>query len=210
MSVVVVLEGMLTGEAIREYLLTSKMGNPYGFYTAYRQVSKSVSYPSVRKYFYILKELGLIHAVGFVPGMAPWRKHMFTVVKGKETDPAWTHPQIELYPSTKYGKKGYLRLRKKGLRPKGGRRAKYTLRGPGPAVPETRPLPPPIVKAKVKIEEKPPVKPSKVLKVKPKPVMKPERAKIIVVSKEQIEKRKAEGYKLSREIDGKFMMEKPK
>ena len=125
MSATVILEGMLTGEAIREYLLRAKMGNPYGFYTAYRQVSKSVSYPSVRKYFYILKELGLIQPVGFVPGKAPWRKHMFAVAKGKETDPAWTHPQIELYPATKYGKKGYLKLKKKGLRPRPGRRAAY-------------------------------------------------------------------------------------
>lgn len=203
---IVVLEGMLTGEAIREYLLKSKMGNPYGFFTTYRQVSKRVSYHSVRNYFYVLKELGLIQSVGFVPGMAPWRKHMFTVVKGKEADPAWTHPQIELYPSTKYGKKGYLKLKKRGLRPKGGRRPKYTWRGA--AVPEAPPVPAPAVKKlKEKIEEKPPVKPPKLLKPKPKAVMKPEKAKVIIVPKEQIEKRKAEGYKVIREIDGKFMME---
>lgn len=208
MSATVILEGMLTGEAIREYLLRAKMGNPYGFYTAYRPFSRRVTYESVRKYFYILKELGLIQAVGFVPGMAPWRKHMFTVVKGKEADPAWTHPQIELYPSTKYGKKGYLKLKKKGLRPKGGRRPKYTWRGA--AVPEA-PHPPPVVKKE--IVEKAPAKPPKkkrmpkLLKPKPKPVMEPRKAKVIIVPKEQIEKRKAEGYRLIREIDGKFMME---
>jgi predicted nucleic acid-binding protein len=37
--------------------------------------------------------------------------------------------------------------------------------------------------------------------------MKPEKAKVIIVPKEQIEERKAEGYKLIREIDGKSMME---
>jgi hypothetical protein len=197
----VILEGMLTGEAIREYLLKSKMGNPYGFYKVYRQVSKRVSYASVRKYFYVLREVGLIQSVGFVPGMAPWRKHMFAIVKGKEADPAWTHPQIELYPATKYGKKGYLKLKKKGLRPKGGRRARYYLRG----VPVAPPRPPPAIKPEKEIVEKPPA--PKLLKPKPKPVMKPEKAKVIIVPKEQIEKRKAEGYKLIREIDGKFMME---
>jgi hypothetical protein len=212
MSATVILEGMLTGEAIREYLTTSKMGNPYGFYTVYRQFSKRVSYASVLKYFYILKELGLIRPVGFVPGKAPWRKHMYAIVKGKEADPAWPRPQIELYPSTKYGKKGYLRLKKKGLRPKGGRRTKYTWRGAGrgAAVPEA--LPAPVVekpeKPKKKIEEKPPRIP-KLLKPQPKPVVRPEKAKVIIVPKEQIEKRKAEGYKLIREIDGKFMMETP-
>jgi len=80
---------------------------------------------SRRKYFYILKELGLIQSVGFVPGKAPFRKHMFAVVKGMEDDPRWTRPQIELYPATKYGKKGYLRLKRKGLRPRPGRRAAY-------------------------------------------------------------------------------------
>jgi hypothetical protein len=128
---------------------------------------------------------------------------MFVIVKGMEADPRWGRPQIELYPSTKYGKKGYLKLKRKGLRPKGGRRPKYTWRGA--AVPEAPPLPVPAVKKpKKKIEEKPA---PKLLKLKPKPVMKPEKAKVIIVPKEQIEKRKAEGYKLIREIDGKFMME---
>ena len=201
----VVLEGMFTGEAIREYLLKSRMGNPYGFYRVYRQFSKRVSYDSVRRYFYLLKEIGLIESVGFVLGKAPFRKHMFTIVKGREDDPGWIHPQIEIYPSTKYGKKGYLRLKKRGLRPKGGRRPKYTSRGA--AVPEAPPLPAPSVKKPKIIEEKPPA--HKLLKLQPKPVMKPEKAKVIIVAKEQVEKRKAEGYKLIKAIDGKFMMEKP-
>jgi hypothetical protein len=194
---------MLTGEAIREYLLKSKMGNPYGFYKAYSQISRTVTYASVRKYFYILRVLGLIRAIGFVPGEAPFRKHIFAVVEGRETDPAWTHPQIELYPATKFGKKGYLKLRKRGLRPKGGRRAQYTPRGPPPARASPPTKPPPAKK------EITPHKPAKVLKPKPKPVIQPPKGKVIVVPKGEVDKRRAEGYKLIREIDGKFMMEKP-
>ena len=119
------LAGMNTGEAIREYLLTVKEGNPYGFYKIYVQVAPKTSYDSVRRYFYILKEIGLIESVRFVKSKAPFRKHLYRIVPGKEDDPAWRHPQMELWPDTGLGSAGYEELRKKGLKPKGGRKREY-------------------------------------------------------------------------------------
>jgi len=121
----VMLAGMGTGEAIREYLLTVKEGNPYEFFKVYSMFSKRVSYDSVRRYFWILKEIGLIEPVRFEVGKAPFRKHLYRIVPGREDDPRWLRPQIELYPDTRLGRKGYEKLRKKGLKPKGGRRRKY-------------------------------------------------------------------------------------
>lgn len=121
----IVLEGMPIGEAIREYLQTVKKGNPYGFYQIYRQFKKTTSYHAVWYYFWILKQLGLIQSAGFQPSKTQFKKHFFSITPGKEDDPAWYHPQSELYPNTKLGSKGYAALKKRGLKPKGGRSKKY-------------------------------------------------------------------------------------
>jgi len=119
------LTDMQTGEAIREYLLTVKEGYAYGFYRIYKVFKPSTSYDSIRRYFYILKEIGLIEPVRFVKGKGQWRRHYFSAVMVRIEDPAWFHPQVELYPITRHGKRGYKELRDKGLKPKGGRRTKY-------------------------------------------------------------------------------------
>lgn len=114
-----------TGEAIREYLLTIKEGYPYAFYKIWRQFKKKTSYDSIRRYFYILEEIGLIESIRFEKGKSPFPKHYYRIVPGMEDDPRWMHPQSELWPDTKLGKKGYAKLRKRGLKPKGGRRPQY-------------------------------------------------------------------------------------
>jgi len=119
------LEGMATGEAIREYLLTVKRGNPYGFYKLFRQVKGVTSYHAVRNYFWILKEILLIRPVGTEPSKRGFKKHMYEIVPGKEEDPAWWHPQMELYPDTKLGRRGYAKMEARGLKPRGGRARKY-------------------------------------------------------------------------------------
>ena len=124
-SETIVLEGMPIGEAIREYLQTVGKGNPYGFYQIYRQFKKTTSYQAVWYYFWILQQLGLIQSAGYQPSKARFKKHMFSLTPGKVDDPAWFHPQSELYPITKLGSKGYAALKKKGLKPKGGRARKY-------------------------------------------------------------------------------------
>ena len=125
MSESIVLEGMPIGEAIREYLQTLKKGNPYGFYQIYRQFKKTTSYHAVWRYFWILKQLGLIQSAGFEPSKTQFKKHLFSLVPGRIDDAAWFHPQAELYPITKLGSKGYAALKKRGLKPKGGRAKKY-------------------------------------------------------------------------------------
>jgi hypothetical protein len=193
-------------------------GNPYGFYKLYRIVKATTSYDGIRKYFFILKTVGLIRAVGRDKSKSGFPRHLYELVPERAEDPAWWHPQIELYPDTGLGRAGYQRLTERGLKPRGGRRLKYTERGA--AVPEAPTPPHPAAKPKKlkkkKIEEKPVAKPPakkklrpRVLKLKPKPEMKPEKAKIIVVPKAEVKKREAEGYKTIREIDGKYMMEKP-
>lgn len=119
------IQGLPEGEAIREYLTVMEEGNPYGFFKLWRQFKKSTSYDSVRRYFYILKELGLIEPVRFTPGQRGFRKHLYKVVPGTEEDPRWTFPQRELYPDTALGRRGYEKLAKRGLKPKGGRTRKY-------------------------------------------------------------------------------------
>ena len=125
MSAQVVLEGMFAGEAIREYLSVLGRGNPYGFFKLYRQVKETTSYQAVRRYFWILKEIGLIQPVGYGPGKKHFKPHLYRVTPGKMDDPAWWHPQGELYKGTLLGKAGYAKLRSKGLKPKGGRNPKY-------------------------------------------------------------------------------------
>jgi len=119
------LGGMATGEAIKEYLQTVKRGNPYGFYKSFRQFKETTSYAAIRKYFYILREIGLIHPVGTEPSKQGFKKHMYEIAPGKEDDPAWWHPQMELYPGTALGKQGYAKLEAQGLKPHGGRAKQY-------------------------------------------------------------------------------------
>lgn len=119
------LAGKQLSEAIRDYLLTMKEGNPYGFYKIFSQLKPTTSYATIRLYFWILNEIGLIESTRFAPSKKGFRKHFYRIVKGREEDTRWYHPQSELYPDTLLGKRGYEELRKKGLKPKGGRNPKY-------------------------------------------------------------------------------------
>jgi hypothetical protein len=119
------LEGLPAGEAIREYLRTVGAGYPYGFYKIWRQYKKTTSYAAVRRYFWILKEIGLIESAGYSPSEHGFKKHLYRIVPGMEDDKRWQSPQAELYPDTGLGSKGYKKLEEKGLTPKGGRAKKY-------------------------------------------------------------------------------------
>lgn len=212
-----VLAGKHLSEAIRDYLLTMKEGNPYGFYKLFSQLKPTTSYASVRLYFWILSEIGLIESVRFAPSKRGFKKHLYQIVKGQETDTRWWHPQGELYPDTMLGRAGYAVLKKKGLKPKGGRNRAY-IGGPQIAPPPPLVMPPlpakKLAKLPPKKKETPKKQPitkkmPKTLKLVPKKEQKPEvGTKIILVSKNEIEQKKVEGYKLVKEIDGKYMMEK--
>lgn len=115
--------GEATGPAIKEYLLTVGRGNSYAFFKLFRQVKKTTSYDSVRRYFWMLRKIGLIRPAGTEARAHGWRKHMYTVTPGKEEDPAWWHCQGELYNATRVGR-SYSKLKAEGKLPS-GRTAKY-------------------------------------------------------------------------------------
>lgn len=96
----------LTGLAIREYLNYVGEGYPYEFYICFKRVKPSTSYESVRRYFYILKRLGLIEPVRREPsskGGFPRTYYRIVVYD----DPRWIAPQEAIYPETRLGKRRY-------------------------------------------------------------------------------------------------------
>ena len=125
MEATVWLGELTASEAIREYLLTVKEGHPYGFWKIWRQFKKRTSYQAVRRLFWILKEIGLIEPVRFETSKAPFKKHLYRIVPETAEDPRWFRPQTELYPDTALGRR-YREMIEKGLKPKGGRRPRYT------------------------------------------------------------------------------------
>jgi len=101
--------------AIREYLLAVGEAGPNDFYKEFRKVKKKTSYDSVRRYFYILKRLGLIEPTRRVPGRGPIPKQLYRIVPGMEDAPEWRAPQIELYPATRFGGARYAKAKERGL-----------------------------------------------------------------------------------------------
>jgi len=114
----------LTGDAIREYLLRVGVGHPHGFYSEFKRMKPTTSYGSVRRYFYILREIGLVERVGTAPGRGRWPRSLYRIVPGMEDDPRWGRPQVELYPSTRWGARRYARALAEG-KVVPGRRERY-------------------------------------------------------------------------------------
>jgi len=105
----------LTGLAIREYLLAVGEGSPNDFLKEFRKVKKKTSYASVRRYFYILKRLGLIEFTRRVWGKGRIPKSLYRIVPGQEDSPFWIHPQVALYPDTRWGARRYEKAKEAGL-----------------------------------------------------------------------------------------------
>ena len=105
----------LTGLAIRQYLRQVGEGCSNDFCRAYRKVKKKTSYGGVRRYFYILKKLGLIEPTRREWGRGPIPKQLYRIVPGTEEDPRWTAPQVALYPATRYGGARYQKAKERGL-----------------------------------------------------------------------------------------------
>jgi len=111
----VVITEVLTGLAIRQYLLQVVEGNPNDFYKLFRKVKRKTSYGSVRRYFYILRRLGLIEPTRRVPGRGPIPRQLYRIVPGMEDAEEWMHPQVALYPATRWGGARYARAKERGL-----------------------------------------------------------------------------------------------
>lgn len=99
----------LTGLAIREFLQHEGEGSANDFIKAFRLVKKKTSYASARRYFWILKKLGLVQPTRRVMGKGLIPKQLYRIVPGRENDSRWAHPQIALYPSTGAGRSRYRR-----------------------------------------------------------------------------------------------------
>ncbi len=67
-------------------------------------LGRKMSYASVQRLFYDLRQIGLIEFTHSEPGKSLIDKRYYRVITGKEDDPRWdTYPHYELYPSAKVG-----------------------------------------------------------------------------------------------------------
>jgi len=117
----------LTGRAIKEYLLQVGEGYAFDFYRQFKIIfpEKKTSYDSVRRYFYILRELGLIEYTRTIKGRGKFPVRLHRIVPGMEDDPRWDAPQVELYPATKLGRERYRKRIERGEPVPRGRREGY-------------------------------------------------------------------------------------
>jgi Ribonuclease G/E len=109
------LKETLTGLAIREFLLQVREGSPNDFYRIFRKVKPTTSYDSVRRYFYILRHLGLIEPTRKEKGRGPIPKQLYRIVPGMEGAVEWSAPQVAMYPATRWGKVRYEKAKRRGL-----------------------------------------------------------------------------------------------
>jgi len=92
------LKSSLTGLAIREFLLRTGEASPNDVLRALRRVKAKTSYNSVRRYFWILRKLGLVEYTRREIGQGAIPKQLYRIVPGKESDSRWSAPQSALYP----------------------------------------------------------------------------------------------------------------
>lgn len=114
----------LTGIAIHDWLSRVKTGSPSDFYKEYKKQAeariglgskeKIPTYPNVVKYFWMLKQIGLV-AVVRQGGLGRDNKTLYAIVRGREADQRWFNPQVELYPSTRWGGRRYQDAKREGL-----------------------------------------------------------------------------------------------
>jgi len=102
------LKNHLAGLAIREFLSQVGEGGPSDFFKVYRKVKEKASYAAARRYFWILKKLGLIEPTRREIGQSHTiAKQLYRIVPGKENDSRWSAPQVALYPATRLGRSRY-------------------------------------------------------------------------------------------------------
>ena len=110
------LSNILTGLAIREFLLERGEAGPSDFYKAYRKIKEKTSYNSARRYFWILKKIGLIEPTRREMGQSHTiAKSLYRIVPGMENDSRWGAPSVAMYPSTRFGGARYAKAKRRGL-----------------------------------------------------------------------------------------------
>ena len=93
----------------------------------WHEMCPDIQYQTVVRYFWILKQLGLVMEIGEVPSSkrGPIPKKLYAIVPGRENDPCWAAPQNclallrgwvvidprtgAIIPKTKLGSKRYRR-----------------------------------------------------------------------------------------------------
>jgi len=84
--------------AIRAYLKGKGEGSAGDFYKDYKSFKPSTSYNSITRYFWMLKEMGLIVSVRKEVSKAPIPKTIYKIVSDLINDPRWKSPQKALWP----------------------------------------------------------------------------------------------------------------
>jgi len=80
-------------------------------YRRLREKGSRASYQTVYRFFYCLRQMGLIEFAKSEPARMPqsFDKRLYRVVEGKEDATEWqTYPIIALYPSTRLGAARYM------------------------------------------------------------------------------------------------------
>ena len=103
----------LTGLAIRQWLVGQGDGSAWDFWQAIQEKRKAKdqkepSYAQIRRYFWIIKKMGLIIKSGERPSKFKGNpKAFYQIVPGMRDDPRWFRPQSEFYPSTTIGSRRF-------------------------------------------------------------------------------------------------------
>jgi len=104
---------------LREYMLEKKEANPYGFYLAYKD-RPGITYNSIRRIFYVLRQLDVIEFVREEPPGRAGQPKRFYRIKPDKTDLAyWAKAHIRLYPEALLGRRRYRLAKRAGKVPAG-------------------------------------------------------------------------------------------
>jgi len=106
------------GLFIRDYLLERGEACPYEVFKALQGKKRGASYSSVRKFFHALERLGLIEFVRSEPSKRPKlaARRYYKLVSELKDHPAWGHPQVVLWPSSRFGGARYAEKREEARR----------------------------------------------------------------------------------------------
>lgn len=99
-----------TGLFIRDYLKEHGEGYSYEIWSQLKFIRMGIkvgTYDSFRFYIYCLKKLGLIEEVRREPSKIPklHERIYYRIVKGKENNHCWLHPQKCMKKERKWGRK---------------------------------------------------------------------------------------------------------
>ena len=99
-----------TGTLIRDFLREKKQSYPKEVYAHLKEKVEALgyqmpTYQSVRKFMYVLAQLGLIRferAEPIAGYSTAYKRRYYALTQGREKDPAWLNPYAALYYPTKF------------------------------------------------------------------------------------------------------------